>query len=789
MFMLDDNIMQQLRATFKVEAGEHIQTMNRILLALEKGPDEEERIELLEEIFRAAHSLKGAAGAADMADVESTAHRLESAFFASKKGQIELTPDLCDVLYDAIDAVSLIIEASLEGGEHGLDLPHLHARLEAAKEGQVVSAFASQPAAAEMEEEIGHEEPEQALAQAEPSTQETSSPPEVKTPQARKHKEQSKGSVLSQSKGSGPVIEETIRVAVDKLDTLMTQAGELLVAGLKIDQRLQEVEALHHAIEDWLRSWRKSRAALGHLPDEDGRKEMQQFSKFLDSNQQRMRVLAAQIGDLWRSFSRDALHLSRVTEELGEGVMKVRMLPASTVFDTFPRLVRDLARDSSKQIDLQIEGGETELDRRVLEEIKDPLVHILRNAVDHGIKSPEKREAAGKPRQATITVSASQKGSSIVIKVTDDGEGIDVQRVKEKALQVGLIDPDDVETMSDDEAMRLIFASGLSTAAIVTDISGRGVGMDVVRKNVESLHGHVDVDSTLGEGTTMTLVLPLTLATTQELLVRVAGQTFGIPVSAVERIHRIQQQDIRMVEGKEAILVGDEPISLVHLSDVLELQCPKKASFGKKMPTVILNSGKKRIAFLVDAVVDQQESVVKNLGKQLSRVRNVAGVTILGSGQVIMTLNPVDVVKSARGLEGKTNIAAEIGQTRTEEAKRFKILVVDDSLTTRNLEKTILETAGYEVSTATDGLEALNILQSNGCDLVVSDVLMPRLDGFQLTATMRENPDLSHIPVVLVTALGSREDKERGIEVGADAYIVKRTFDQENLLQTIERLI
>jgi two-component system chemotaxis sensor kinase CheA len=313
--------------------------------------------------------------------------------------------------------------------------------------------------------------------------------------------------------------------------------------------------------------------------------------------------------------------------------------------------------------------------------------------------------------------------------------------------------------------------------------------MDVVRKNVEALHGHVDVASTLGKGTTTTLTLPLTLATTQELLVRVRDQTFGIPISAVERIQRIEPESIATVEGKEAIIVNGQPISLVYLCDVLEMPKEERALDPKeKIPVVILGAGRWRIAFLVDAVVGQQESVVKSLGRQLSRVRNVAGATILGTGQVIMTLNPSDLLKSARGAAGKTNIAARIEQSQQQEEERTTVLVVDDALATRNLEKNILETVGYDVKVAADGLEALSILQSNGCDVVISDVVMPNMDGFELTAAVREDAHLADTPVVLVTSLESEEDKARGLEVGADAYIVKSGFEQETLLDAVRQL-
>ena len=790
MVMLDDDIMCQLRALFKVEAAEHIQTMNRDLLALERNPDGQERISLLEEIFREAHSLKGAAGAADIGEVEATAHRLESVFGAAKDGEIELTPDLCDVLYDGIDAVSIIVEAALEDRPHGLNLPDLLARLDAAEEGRVVSMaerMAQEAEDREQEAVIG-EEPSMLV---EPLLVEPIPPTPSVTHQPRP---------MPHAPRPTPVVEETIRVGTGKLDALMAQAGELLVAGLKIDQRLQEVGEVSHTIEDWNREWLKIRAEYSHLLQSDGHKELRSLLKFLNLNQQRLKTLTAQTSDLWRGFSRDALHLSRVTTDLGEEVMKVRMLPVSTVFDVLPRMVRDLTREKGKEVDLQIEGGETELDRKVLEKIKDPLIHLLRNCVDHGIEPPEERVRAGKPPHGTITMTAFQKGGNIVIETTDDGAGINVEKVKKKALQANLIGPDDMETMSDDEAIQLIFASGLSTTSVVTATSGRGVGMDVVRKNIEGLHGHVDVDSILGKGATFTLTLPLTLATTQELLVQVGDQTFGIPISSVERIQRIQQRDIRMVEGKEAILVDSDPVSLVYLASVLELPLQEEIfSSNDKMPVVILGAAKRRIAFLVDGVVGQQESVVKSLGTQLSRVRNVAGATILGTGQVIMTLNPTDLIKSARGVEGRRTAtarnspSASSGRGRAQEkgaeVERQTILVVDDAITTRNLEKNILEMAGYEVKVAADGVEALSILQSNSCDLIVSDILMPRMDGFELTTSVRKDPKLGELPIILVTALESQEDKERGLEVGANAYITKSTFDQANLLQMIEQLI
>ena len=773
MVMLDEDIMRQLRATFKMEAKEHIQAMNRVLLALEDDPPEDERAELLKEIFREAHSLKGSAGAADVPEIEGVAHRLESVFSVAKSGDLELTSDLCDVLYEGIDAAEVIVATTMEGDAHGLDLPTLHRRLDAAEEGRVI-APADGP---------GQE----------------ASEVEALEPQGTVEDDGGAGQAAGTAAGGGrrrggqglaQGTEESIRVSTDKLDSLMTQAGELMVAGLKIDQRLKELEAVTHATEDWNREWLKIRAAHSQLLHENGDERIRPLLRFLNENERVLKELAGEVSDLWRGLSRDALLLSRVTSDVSEEVMKVRMLPIATVLNIFPRMVRDLARQKEKDVDLVIEGAETELDRNVLEEIKDPLVHLVRNAVDHGIEKPDEREAEGKPRVGTVTVKAYQKGSNIVVEVSDDGAGIDVEEVKRAALKSKVLPQEELEAISDEQAIQLIFASGVSTSKMITETSGRGVGMDVVRKNVESLHGHVDVDSTLGEGTITTLTLPLTLATTQELLVRVREQTFGIPISAVERIQRIEPESISTVEGKEAIIVNGQPISLVYLCDVLEMPKQEQAlDPNEKIPVVILGAGRWRIAFLVDAVVGQQESVVKSLGKQLARVRNVAGATILGTGQVIMTLNPSDLLKSARGAAGKTDIAARIARSQEQEEKRASVLVVDDALATRNLEKNILETVGYDVKVAADGVEALSILQSDGvCDVIISDVVMPNMDGFELTAAVREDAKLCNTPVILVTSLESTEDKERGLEVGADAYIVKSSFEQETLLDAVRQL-
>lgn len=778
MFDLDENIMRQLRETFKIEAAEHIQALNRLLLALEQNPSAQDQAKLIEEVFREAHSLKGAAGATDFGEVERVAHKLETVFGVAKAGKITPTRELFDLLYATVDAITVIVDAAFQDQPHGIDLDALYARLGAAERGESIAPRVTANPEPAAESVAAPAAPTPAPAPVEPV--QPAAPAAAPAPQAPRAK--------TPALDNGT--RDTIRVSTTKVDALMTQAGELLVAGLKIDQRLKQVEAMSSAIEDINRASLKIRAAKGNLSHTSD-PAIQALLKLLDENQESLRILSANVVELTRGFSSDALHLSRVANDVGEGVMKVRMLPVGSLFDGFPRLVRDIARGQAKEVELVLEGGETELDRKVLEEIKDPLIHLLRNAVDHGMESPEDRVAAGKPRTGTVSVKAFQKGNNIVIQVADDGGGINRRQVKQAAVRNNTLTEDDAERMSDEEALRLIFASGLSTKAAVTDISGRGVGMDVVRQNVEGLHGQVNVESTIGTGTTFTLTLPLTLATTHQLLVQVSDQTYGIPISAVERIERVTQKDVAMVSGRRAILVNGEPISVIRLAEVLEMKdAEQRVGADGKLPVVILGSTRKRIAFMVDDVIGQQETVVKSLGKQLARVRNVAGATILGSGQVIMTLNPSDMLKSARGSETRAVENKAAAQNKPKAKKERRVLVVDDSMSTRTLEKNILETAGYKVSLATDGREALNVLNANSnFDIIVSDVLMPGMDGLQLTQMVKKDANLKKIPIVLVTSLDSRADKERGMEVGADAYLVKSNFDQSSLLQTIEQLI
>ena len=767
-----EELKRQLMVTFHAELKEHLGTLNKGLLALEEGPPQEEREPLLADLFRAAHSLKGAARAVDLWDIENIAHWMEDVLSAVRRGELSPTSDLFDLLFSAADALEEAMTAHLRGES----LPaqqrgQLIARLEAALCGDIETATQ------ETTETVRDTETER-------KKEVTLSPPPPVTPSPH---------LLTSP--SPP--EETIRVATAKLDALMDGVGELLVARMHTEQRLAELRTLQQQLTHWQKRWRQVRPHYNRLQRQDAflghAQDIAPLLDFLACNEEEhLKALSAGMDSLRRRFASDYGRLTLLTDDLQDKVRGVRMLPIATLFDLFPRMGRDLAREQGKEITLRIEGAETEVDRQVLEAMKDPLIHLLRNAVDHGIEPPDQREAADKPRRGTIHLRAAQKGNTIILEVADDGAGIDLEAVQQAAVTRGLLTAQEVAGLSDQETMQLIFRSGLSTLPQVTDLSGRGVGLDVVRENLERLHGLVEVDTAPSRGTTFTLTLPLTLATSHVLLVEVAGQTVAVPTMTVERALHVEAASVGRIEGKPAIRADGRLLPLVSLAQVLELpQLGQRPSPnapptpGQEIPVVVLNVVEKRIAFQVDGFRDIQEVVIKSLGRQLRRVRNIAGATVLGTGQMVMILNVADLMKSvlARPVV-VTPLPVEM-----REVVRRRVLVVDDSITTRTLEKNILESAGYEVLVAADGEEAWALVQSEPLDAIAADIAMPHMDGFVLTEKVKGDERFKDLPVVLVTSLELPQDKIRGLEAGADAYITKSTFDQLELLETIERLI
>lgn len=512
-----------------------------------------------------------------------------------------------------------------------------------------------------------------------------------------------------------------------------------------------------------------------------------QWLELLDRKTAFIKSLMHQLNAMAKSADLDQRMLGHRVDNLLEDMKKALMLPFSTLTETFPRMVREFAREAGKEINLDIRGGEIEADRRVLEEIKDPLMHLIRNCVDHGIEKPEIRTDQHKPRYGTISITFKPRdGNRVEIEITDDGAGIDIGKVKAAVERLGLLSTEQINKLDRRQALELIYQPGVSTSSIITEISGRGLGLAIVQEKADKLVCNISLDTQPGNESTFRILLPLMFATYRGIVVRVGGQLFVLPAASAEQTVRVNVTEVLTVENRETILMNGTTLSLVRLGDALTL--PRRdAANPNRLQVVVLAAGRKRIAFVVDEVLYEQEVLVKSLGKQLSRVRNIAGATILGSGKVVPVLNVSDLMKSA--LSVTSTRPGTLSAQEEQSELRKSVLVVEDSITARSLLKGILESAGYQVVTAIDGIDGLTQLRSGEFDIVVSDVDMPRMNGFELTAKIRNDKKFTELPVVLVTALASREDREHGIDVGANAYIVKNSFEQSNLLEVVQRLI
>lgn len=776
----DAEFLKRLLATFRVEADEHLKGITHGLLELEKTGVDTQRAEILETIFREAHSLKGAARAVNLTAIESLCQPLESVFAAMKKRDVTPSAELFDLLQEVTDFLGRMLStASADGGveEKGRQL-ELIRRLQQAAALQQGPVAGSGEAVPDSRERGGQGVPEIA-----------DLPPLIAVPRSP-----------LPDRFQAPVMPETVRVSTARLTAVLLQSEEMLSAKLAAGQRVLDMRAATGGFGAWKKEWarilpfvRELRPLTKATRDDErfaertDRQALERILEFVDWSSSFVRDLEEKFTIETTGIERDARMLGGMVNNLLEEMKKVLMFPFSSLLEILPKLVRDLSRDNGKEVELTVRGDEIEIDRRILEEMKDPLVHLVRNCIDHGMETPDERQRKGKPRQGSITVTVVPVSDKVELVVADDGRGIPLDELRSALLKTGMVHPDRLGELSDQALLSYIFLSGVSTSPIITELSGRGVGLAIVREKVEKLGGTVVVESSPESGTCFRMVLPLTVATFRGIIARAGERTFVIPSMSVERVVRLLREEIGTVENRETISLDNEPLSLVRLSDVLGLPGSKKGPASTAMVhVVVLASAGTRIAFLVDEVLNEQEVLLKGLGSQLSRVRNVAGATVLGSGRVVPILNVSDLLKSA--VRGGVSPAAP-AESQIDNLSPHAILVVEDSITTRTLLKNILESAGYEVTTAVDGVDAFARLKSASFDVVVSDVEMPRMNGFDLTAKIREDGDLAELPVILVTAMESREDRERGIDVGANAYIVKSSFDQSNLLEVLHRLL
>ena len=751
---------KRLLVTFKAEAMEHVVTMSACLAELERMPPIEVQMEAVETVFREAHSLKGAARAVNIPEVESVCQALEGIFAQWKVRRVNQSRELFDTLHLAVDTIRAAV-SSMELDGHGVPLREISSIV-----AELDRLSSGGPPVASFEVKY---DPREAGEHGQPGPVESASaglqPAALRPPARAEALMPPRGALLKD-------FPETVRIPVERLGSLLAEAEEMLpFKSAASVQAAGTAELL--AMAEELRS-ELARAARTGAPA--------RVQEMLGRVDKRVNSLEAAARALSKSARQHSRGLGRIIDSLLEDTKKTMLLPFSSVLEVFPMLVRDISRKKGKEAELVLAGESLEIDRRILEEIKDPLIHLVRNCVDHGIERPSEREAAGKHRKGLITISVVHAdGNTAEIKVADDGGGIDTERVKAAAVKSNIISAEGAEGIDAEEALSLIFLSGLSTSPIITDISGRGLGLAIVREKVEGLGGSVAVESSKA-GTAFRMLLPLTVATFRGILVGAGNQSFIVPTAGVERTLRVKKAQLGRAENRETVTIGGEPFSFAWLAPVLGLA--GKAAPGEHIPVLLLSAGGRKIVFGVDEIFGEEDVLVKGLGPQLKKVRNISGAAVLGTGRPVPIINIPDLLRSAV----KAGSPALKAEPRVE-AKKRSVLVAEDSITSRMLLKNILETAGYEVMTAVDGVDAWTLIKTEKFDIVVSDVEMPRMNGFELTARLRADRELEEMPVVLVTALETREDRERGIEAGANAYMIKSSFNHNNLIEIIKRLI
>ncbi len=738
---------QRLLDIFKEEGSEYLKRLGDGLLHLEKEP---QNAEVLEEIFRNAHNLKGAARILGLAEIAAIAHELENIFSLAKDGKLCITPERIDAIIESIDTISRLLTGDVK--KEAVNPVREHGSM----------AFSNGVNIQEPVKQTYHEIAE---------TKEAAQRPPVKF-----------GRRVSDRQ-----FLNTVRVSTEKLDNMMNQVGELLVSKMRLEQRRDDTNSLTVLCDGLIKD-------LSRFKREEARsKGIKRRGGYINHDKKGARTLEKISADLARlndemirfttDFNDNQIDLGIVTETLEESVKNIRMLHLSTIFETMPKMVRDLSRKLNKKVDLLIEGVTIEVDKSILEGLKDPMVHLLTNCIDHGIEQPDERKKAGKDEDGRINITAAAVGGYIEISVADDGRGISVDKIKERALKNGLVTEDALSGMSNEQLINFVFEPGFSTSEIITDISGRGVGMDIVKKNIEELNGLIFIQSEYGKGCKTTIRVPLTLVTVKVILIEISGEVCALPETAIDRILSVKEEEIFTIGDSEVFREGGDILPIGRLNHILGF--PKKEEeTDDEHPVIIIEGGEKKAALIVDNIIGEETIILKNLTFPLTKVRNVSGAALLGDGRIAIVLNPAEVIDAMKAVK-----AAPVKKVKEKEIEKKSVLVVDDSITTRTLEKNILESAGYNVTLAFDGADAYNKLQNKNFDIIVLDVQMPNMDGFALTEKIRNTPEFSNIPIILLTSLESEADKRRGIEVGADAYILKRTFDQSNLLETIKRLI
>ncbi|GAA8086828.1 chemotaxis histidine kinase/response regulator CheAY2 [Helicobacter pylori] len=802
---MDD--LQEIMEDFLIEAFEMNEQLDQDLVELEHNPED---LDLLNRIFRVAHTIKGSSSFLNLNILTHLTHNMEDVLNRARKGEIKITPDIMDVVLRSIDLMKTLLvtirdtgsdanngkeneieeavkqlqaitSQNLEGAKETSgtkEAPQKENKEEVKEENKENKAkaptassqenpasdnpLADEPdldyanmSAEEVEAEIERllnkrqeadkERRAQKKQEAKPKQEvaPAKETPKTETPKAPKTETKAKAKAdTEENKAPSIGVEQTVRVDVRRLDHLMNLIGELVLGKNRLIRIYSDVEERY-----------------------DGEKFLEELNQVVSS-------------------------ISAVTTDLQLAVMKTRMQPVGKVFNKFPRMVRDLSRELGKSIELIIEGEETELDKSIVEEIGDPLIHIIRNSCDHGIEPLEERRRLNKPETGKVQLSAYNEGNHIVIKISDDGKGLDPVMLKEKAIEKGVISERDAEGMSDREAFNLIFKPGFSTAKVVSNVSGRGVGMDVVKTNIEKLNGIIEIDSEVGVGTTQKLKIPLTLAIIQALLVGVQEEYYAIPLSSVLETVRISQDEIYSVDGKSVLRLRDEVLSLVRLSDIFKVDAILESN--SDVYVVIIGLADQKIGVIVDYLIGQEEVVIKSLGYYLKNTRGIAGATVRGDGKITLIVDVGAMMDMAKSIKVNiTNLMNESENTKSKNSPSdYIVLAIDDSSTDRAIIRKCLKPLGITILEAANGLEGLEMLKNGDKtpDAILVDIEMPKMDGYTFASEVRKYNKFKNLPLIAVTSRVTKTDRMRGVESGMTEYITK-PYSGEYLTTVVKRSI
>lgn len=729
------------------ENRDRLQKLNQTILELEKNPSNSE---LLKEILRETHTLKGTAKLMGFSDIVVLSHKVEDLFVKVRDGALPSSKELYDTVFKTLDALASMVEMKQKNTQPTVNREEVYNHIE---------TFLHNSTMQGTEAELAQSEVDKILSDT------------VKLPTAT-----AEASPLALLPTEG---RKTTRVGLDKIDALYNHLVELIIAQMTFHQRCEEIIRLNNYTKQLRAAGTKTHATTNTL-ESDTRRPHETFTQYQIMEES----LLKEITRFSNSYETDVAKLDTIIEGIRHQVMLMRMQPISTIFDLATRLVRDLSGQFQKDVDLVISGTEVELDNTIIDMLKDPLVHLLRNAVDHGIEKPAIRASCGKKSTGVIALRAEQEGGDIIITVEDDGKGIDRELIKETAVRKGLLRAEKAHELSDEEIYGFITKPGFSTSKIITDTSGRGIGMDIVKTVVDRLNGSLIIESNKGSGSRFILKVPATIALVNVLIAQAGTMTFAIPSTSIEQIAYISRRDVRTLDGRASVFLGNQTIPIVDLVNIFQLERENDEKKDEGIPVIISSSEGKKVGFIVSEFISEREVVFQEFKGYLKRPLYFSGITTLGTGEVILILNMQELIKIK-----DTALKGEDSKAGKYRPKKNTILIVEDSIITAELEKNILENVGYEVDIATDGIDALDKLSVKKYDLLVTDVDMPRMNGFELTSRIRAGKRLKDIPIIIVTAREKAEDKRRGIEVGADAYILKKEFDQSNLLSTIKRLI